>query len=66
MHMPRIRKGLEFPIIPEDFIISRKKPHPKKQTASSIFAKQRPGKFDWSSGQFGASGKKRKKNLLEA
>lgn len=43
--MPGLRKGIELPIIPEDFIIARKKPRPKEQTDSSIFVKQGPRKM---------------------
>jgi hypothetical protein len=56
--MPRMRQGIEIPIIPEDFIISDRKPRPHPQPSLRARAKRRASKFGLESSGLHASGKK--------
>jgi hypothetical protein len=41
IRMPRLREGIDIPIIPEDFIIPDNAPNPERLASSSEFATRR-------------------------
>jgi hypothetical protein len=57
--MSRLREGIDIPIIPEDFIVSRKKVRPDGQSTAFICVKKKSPKIDLKAGRTCASRKKR-------
>lgn len=58
--MPRLREGIDIPIIPEDFIVSRKKVRLDGQSTSLICVKQNSRTMDLKARRTRVSRKKRK------
>lgn len=57
--MLRLREGIEIPIVPEDFVIARKKTRPERQSTSLICVKHDSLKIGLKAGRTRASGKRR-------